>query len=162
MNDDQHQTDQDIQDETLTLARLLTVNPKSARALQISIEKRQQERAEVQRRVITASCPHCQAAGVVYLTLRGTEFRHRRADCCQPALRDAAESALHSAMNPNSPAETRLEASDRYAALKLAITDRKLLRELETYELLLSTSEERILPVKRGIEHKPGHIDRLN
>ena len=161
MNHDD-QTERNFKAETLSLARLLTVNPKSARALQVSIEKRQQERAEVQRRIINANCPHCQAAGVVYLTLRGSEFRHRRADCCQPALRDAAESALHSAMNPNSPAETRLEASDRYAALKLAITDRKLLRELETHELLLSTSEERILPVKRGIEHKPGYTQGGN
>ena len=148
MNDDQSTP------EVMTLARLLTVNPKSARALQMSIEKQQHQRAEVQRRVINASCPYCQTEGLVYLTLPTGEFRRRRADCCQPALRDAAESALHGAMNPNSPGESRLEAADRYAALKGAITDRKLLRELETHELLLSSSSERILPVKRGIEHK--------
>jgi len=150
MNDDR-----DIQPETLTLARLLTVNSKSARALQISIERQQEKRAEVQRRVINANCPHCGTAGLVYLTLGASEFRHRRADCCPLALRDAAEAALHNAMNPNSSPDSRIEASDRYAALKLAITDRKLLRELETHELVLSTNEERIEPVKRGVEHKP-------
>ena len=146
MNDDQTR-------KVLSLAKMLAANPRTARALQMSIEKQQHQRAEAQRRVISANCPHCGAEGVVYLTLPTGVFRHRRADCCQPALRDAAEAALHSAMNPNSTAESRLEAADRYAALKLGITDRKLLRELETHELLLSTSEERIFPVKRGIEH---------
>jgi len=155
MNDDQRITEQPIDPEALTLARLLTVNPKSARALQISIERQQEKRAEAQRRVINANCPHCGAAGLVYLTLGTSEFRHRRADCCQFALRDAAEAALHNAMNPNSSPDSRIEASDRYAALKLAITDRTLLHELETHELVLSTNEERIEPVKRGVEHKP-------
>lgn len=143
--------------EVLSLAQLLAASPKSARALQMSIERQQQQRAEAQRRIITATCPHCGTEGLVYLTLGASEFRHRRADCCQPALRDAAETALHSAMNVNSTAESRLEATDRYEALKKGITDRKLLRELETHELLLSSSDERIVPVKRGIEHKPGY-----
>ena len=143
-------TDHEITPETLSLAEMLAASPRAARTLQMSIERQQQQRAEVQRRVVNANCPHCQAQGVVYLTLGTSEFRHRRADCCQPALRDAAEAALHSAMNVNSTAESRLEASDRYAALKLGITDRALLRELETHELLLATNGERMFPTRYG------------
>ncbi|GGJ65167.1 hypothetical protein [Deinococcus aquiradiocola] len=139
--------------DVLSLARLLTASPAAARTLQRSIERQQQQR-DTQRRVIDARCPHCHTEGVVYLTLPTGQFRHRRADCCQPALRDAAEAALHSAMNPNSPADSRLEAADRYAALKGALTHPALRRELETHEHLLATSDERILPVRRGIEHK--------
>jgi len=145
--------DKRISPETLTLAEMLTANPRTARALQMGIEKRQQERAEAQRRVINANCPYCQAQGVVYLTLGISEFRHRRADCCQLALRDAAEVALHSAMSQTSTLESRIEASDRYDALKLAITEHKLLRELDTLELILRTSEQRIFPTKYGPEH---------
>jgi hypothetical protein len=143
--------------KTLSLAELLIDRPRARATLQHSIErqKEQADAAGTRRPVIHANCPHCNAEGVVYLTLPTGEFRRRRADCCQPAIRDAALAALHAGMNPNSNDVSAREELKRYAVLRSAIKQPALLRELDTHQLLLDSLENRILPVKRGIENKP-------
>ena len=150
--------------KAVSLAELLTDRPKARATLQHSInrQKEQAQAAGAKRPVIHANCPHCKAEGVVYLTLPTGEFRRRRADCCQPALRDAALAALHAGMNPNSNVASSDEELKRYATLRSAIKQPALLRELDTHQMLLASLEDRIQPIKRGIENKPGYIEELN
>ncbi|MGY2892510.1 hypothetical protein [Deinococcus sp. UYEF24] len=131
--------------EVMNLAQLLTRSPRAQAVLQQSIE-RQSQKAEIRQRVVHANCPYCKSEGVVYLTLSTGEFRRRRADCCQLALRDAAEAALHAGMNPNSNEETSAEELTRYMTLKSAIHTPALIRELETHEFQLRTINQRIFP----------------
>jgi len=144
-----NKTEAHVQEEAATLAQLLINSPRARAALHQSIE-RQQQRSEVQRRVINADCPHCGSEGVIFLTLATGVFRRRRADCCQPALRDAALAALHAGMNPTSNEESADEEMDRYVVLRLGITDPALLRELDTERLLLDTVEKRVFPTRYG------------
>ena len=152
-------TETQVPSEVLSLAQLLTAHPQARKALQLSIERQQQAREvtqAMQERLNVMACPHCGAPGIVYLTLPTAagvkEFKRKPMDCCQEALRDAAEHALHYAMNPNNDPVERLEAADRYAALKESITAKNLLTELETHELLLASIEERVsgLPTSQG------------
>lgn len=159
----QTQTDlAQLDPKTLGMARLLAAHPNAQRGLQRSIE-RQQEQREAQRTprrfAAAMDCPHCGAPGITYLTLPTKEgpreFKRKPMDCCQPALRDAAENALHYALNPNNCAEERVEAADRYAALKGSITAPALLRELDTHEALLADIEARV----SGLTRAQGGVD---
>ncbi|MCD0175871.1 hypothetical protein IHN32_07930, partial [Deinococcus sp. 14RED07] len=102
----------------------------------------------------------CDAPGIVYLTLPSPdgprEFRRKPSDCCQEALRDAAELALHYALNPNNDPTERVENADLYAALKASITDPALLRELDTHEVLLADIERRV----SGLTRAQGGVDK--
>ncbi|GGS38104.1 hypothetical protein [Deinococcus knuensis] len=150
----------EVTPEVLSLARLISAHPNAARALQASIARQQAARAAAQRPTPTLSCPHCGAPGIVYLTLPGQdgprEFRHKPSDCCQDALRDAAELALHYALNPNNDPTERVENADLYAALKASITDPALLRELDTHEVLLADIERRVT----GLTRAQGGVDQ--
>lgn len=144
-----NKTEAHVQEEAATLAQLLIDSPRARATLTQSIE-RQRQRSEAQRRVIHADCPYCGSEGIVYLTLPTGVFRRRRADCCQPALRDAALAALHAGLNPTSNEESAAEERGRYVVLRFAITDPTLLRELDTHELLLETVEKRVFPTRYG------------
>ena len=150
----------EVTPEVLSLARMISAHPTAARALQASIARQQAARAAAQRPTPTVSCPHCDAPGIVYLTLPGRdgpqEFRRKPSDCCQDALRDAAELALHYALNPNNDPTERVENADLYAALKASITDPALLRELDTHELLLADIERRVT----GLTRAQGGVDK--
>lgn len=150
----------EVTPEVLSLARMISAHPTAARALQASIARQQAVRAAAQRPTPTVSCPHCDAPGIVYLTLPGRdgpqEFRRKPSDCCQDALRDAAELALHYALNPNNDPTERVENADLYAALKASITDPALLRELDTHELLLADIERRVT----GLTRAQGGVDK--
>lgn len=144
----------EVDGQVLSLARLLSAHPSARRALEASIERRQAAQAQATRSAPTLDCPHCSAPGIVYLTLPTKagvrQFSRRPMDCCQPALRDAAEHALHYALNPNNDPAERIEHADRYAALKESITEPDLLRELDTHELILSNIEDRITGLHRA------------
>ena len=150
----------EVTPEVLSLARMISAHPTAARALQASIARQQAVRAAAQRPTPTVSCPHCDAPGIVYLTLPGRdgpqEFRRKPSDCCQDALRDAAELALHYALNPTTDPTERVENADLYAALKASITDPALLRELDTHELLLADIERRVT----GLTRAQGGVDK--
>ncbi|WP_104990896.1 hypothetical protein [Deinococcus sp. NW-56] len=154
-----------IDPQTLSLARMLMASPNARRSLQRSIETQQQQR-EAKRTprpsALPMDCPHCGAPGITYLTLPTKdgprEFKRKPMDCCQPALRDAAENALHYALNPNNCAEERVEAADRYAALKASITPPVLLSQLEEHEAILADIEARVSGLTRaqgGVEWGP-------
>lgn len=136
-----------VSEETLSLAKLLSAHPQAKAALLRSIE-RQQERRD-QQAAPNLDCPYCGAAGIHYLTLPSKDgpkaFYRRPADCCDHARRDAAEKALHYALFPNADPVERLENADLYAALKASITTPELLRELDTHELVLADVERRII-----------------
>ncbi|MFC4636964.1 hypothetical protein [Deinococcus hohokamensis] len=147
----------EVDPHTMHLAKLLKLHPNAQRTLRNSIERQQQQRdAQRTRRAVEApmDCPHCSAPGIVYLTLPSKDgprhFLRRPMDCCQPALRDAAENALHYALNPNNDPEERVEAADRYSALRESITDPTLIRELETHELVLADIERRVSGLTRA------------
>lgn len=151
-------TSGEVEPRVLSLAQLLQSHPNAQRALRGSIERQQQKRHadRAARPTLPMHCPHCSAPGIVYLTLPGPdgarEYRRRPEDCCQSALRDAAERALHYALNPNNDAEERVEAADRYTAIKESITRPDLLRELATHEAILADVEQRVsgLPGAQG------------
>lgn len=126
-----------------TMAQLLADHPAAARALNASIE-RQATRKQQAHRPAAHVCPHCGSDGAVYLTLGEREYRRRRADCCQSALRDAALNALRYAMNPKGEPNERLENADLYAALKATITAPELLEELDAQEGVLAEVEARV------------------
>jgi hypothetical protein len=149
----------DIDPSTLSLAQLLTAHPRARRGLELSIERQRQQRAQASRPAASMACPHCGAPGIVYLTLPTSSgprpFLRRPMDCCQPALRDAAENALRYAMNPNNDAVERIEHAERYAALRECLTDPVLIRELEGHEALLADIESRVSGLARpqgGVE----------
>ncbi|GGR11562.1 hypothetical protein [Deinococcus ruber] len=144
MTDTQARFQDELSPEVLTLAQLLAVNPKSAKALRDSIERQQAQRGETRARLFEASCPHCAAPGILYLTLATGEFRRRRKDCCQPALRDAAEAALHNALAPFGTPEDQVEASIAYMTYRSQLTDPELIRELDTHERLMTTIDTRL------------------
>ncbi|GAA5514051.1 hypothetical protein Dcar01_02800 [Deinococcus carri] len=161
-NPTEHMTPTQVDPQVLSLAQLLNAHPNAKRGLQRSIERQQQQR-EARRtpRKFAApmDCPHCGAPGIVYLTLPTKdgprEFWRKPMDCCQPALRDAAENALHYALNPNNDPTERVEAADRYAALKESITAPALLRELATHEAILADIESRV----SGLNRPQGGVD---
>lgn len=148
----------DVDQETASLARLLRAHPTASRNLRASIERQRQQRDEqrtTRPHALPMDCPHCGAPGIVYLTLphpdgSTRQFLRRPMDCCQSALRDAAENALHYALNPNNDADERVEAADRYAALKASITAPALLRELATHEAILASVEQRVSGLTRA------------
>ncbi len=151
----------EVTEHTLTLARMLAAHPNAARALQRSIERQREARAKAEQDVaVNTDCPYCLAPAIHYLTLPGKNgprnFYRRPVDCCDHARRDAAENALHYALNPNNEPAERIESADLYAALKESITTPELLRELETHELLLADIEQRVGKLTRaqgGVEH---------
>lgn len=149
----------EVDGQVLSLARLLTAHPSALRTLEASIERRQAAQAQTTRSAPTLDCPHCGAPGIVYLTLPTKtgvrEFSRRPMDCCQPALRDAAERALHYALNPHSVPEERFENADRYAALKESITEPELLNELATHEEILFGIHKRVT----GLHRAQGGVD---
>ncbi|GAA5514922.1 hypothetical protein Dcar01_03686 [Deinococcus carri] len=162
MDSNEHVTAAQVDPQILSLAQLLNAHPNARRGLQRSIERQQQQReARCTPRKFEApmDCPHCGAPGIVYLTLPTEdgprEFRRKPMDCCQPALRDAAENALHYALNPNNDPVERVEAADRYAALKESIMAPALLRELETHEAILADIESRV----SGLNRAQGGVD---
>lgn len=157
MTQPDHVTSEQVAPEAVNLARLLVSHPNAQKALRASIERQQQEReAKVTRRPSAApmDCPHCGAPGVVYLTLPSKdgprEYRRKPMTCCQAARRDAAENALHYAMNPNNDALERGEAADQYAKLKDTITAPALLRQLDEHEAILVDVHERVTGLTRA------------
>lgn len=143
--------------QVLGLAKMLTAHPTAARVLRASIE-RQQALRDSQRKPSPAdhqmNCPHCDAPGVVYLTLGKSPhervFRRRPLDCCQMALRNSAEAELHFALSPaNDPAE-RIVAADRYSAIRESLTDPALLDELDAYEAEFLDIDTRITGLTRA------------
>jgi len=144
-----NETEAQVREEAESLAQLLISSPRTRAALNQSAE-RQRQQSEVKRRIINADCPRCGSEGVIFLTLPTGVFRRRRADCCQPALRDAALAALHAGMNPTSNEESADEEMDHYVVLRLGITDPALLREPDTERLLLDTVEKRVFPTRYG------------
>ena len=156
LNDVQEQ----VSEETLSLAKLLSAHPQAKAALLRSIERQQESRD--QQTAPSLDCPYCGAAGIQYLTLPSKDgpkaFYRRPADCCDYARRDAAEKALHYALFPNGDSEERLENADLYAALKASITTPALLRELDTHELLLADVERRIIKPRTSQSGKGGGV----
>jgi len=150
-----------IDPQTLSLARMLMASPNARRSLQRSIENQQQREAKRTPRpsALPMDCPHCGAPGIAYFTSKTKsgvhEFKRRPLDCCQPALRDAAENALHYALNPNNDALERVEAAERYVVLKEGITSPALLRELDKHEVILADIESRV----SGLTRAQGGVD---
>ena len=142
------------------MAKLLSLHPNARRALEASIERQQQQRAAAAPAPVDMSCPHCTAPGVTYLTLPTAngprEFQRRPMDCCQPALCDAAENALRYACNPNNDPVERVDAADRYAALRESITTPELMERLHMHEVVLATVEQRV----SGLNRPQGGVDK--
>lgn len=156
--------DQDVpalDPQVFHMAKLLALHPNARRALEASIERQQQQQREAAAPArVDMSCPHCAAPGITYLTLptsAGTrEFQRRPMDCCQSALCDAAENALRYACNPNNDPVERVDAADRYAALRESITAPELLERLHMHEDVLASVEQRIF----GLNRPQGGVDK--
>lgn len=146
--------------QALSLARAFQAHPAYRRALEACTERQQQRREAANPKGPEILCPHCKAPGITYLTIQTAsgprEFKRRPMDCCQPALADAAENDLRYAFNPNNKDDARVEAADRYAALRESITRPDLIERLAMKEAELADIDQRIF----GLTRPQGGVDK--